>query len=75
MLRDKPACFLGLVQVAAGKAGKREFGARAVVHADVSPGRPKDVPEFGLKVVIRVEGVEDQAILMLHTRLVIQLLS
>jgi hypothetical protein len=34
-----------------------------VVHADVSLGRPKDVPGFGLKVVIRVEGVEDQAIL------------
>ncbi len=63
MLRDKPACFLSAVQAAAAKAGKREVGARAVVHADVSLGRPKDDPGFGLKVVIRVEGVEDQAIL------------
>ncbi len=48
MPRDKPACFLSAVQVAAAKAGKREVGACAVVHADVSPGRLKDVPGFGL---------------------------
>jgi hypothetical protein len=34
-----------------------------VVHADVSIGRTKDVPGLGLKVVLRIEGVEDQAIL------------
>lgn len=57
------ACFLGAVQAAAAKAGKKEVGERAVVHADVSIGRPNNVPGFGLKVVLRIEGVEDQAIL------------
>ena len=61
--KKKSACFLGAVQVAATKLGKREVGARAVVHADVTLGRPTDRPGFGLKVLLRVEGVEDQAIL------------
>jgi len=56
------ACFLSAVQEAATKLGKREVGAQAVVHADVSLGHPTDRPGFGLKVVLRVEGVEDQAI-------------
>ncbi|KAH9056552.1 hypothetical protein EDB87DRAFT_1210010 [Lactarius vividus] len=43
--------------------GKKEVGAQAVVHADVSLGRPTDRPGFGLKVVLRVEGVEDQSII------------
>ena len=54
---------MGAVQVAATRAGKKEVGERAVVHADVSIGRTKEVPGLGLKVVLRVEGVEDQAIL------------
>ncbi len=33
------------------------------MHADVSLGQPTDRPGFGLKVVLRVEGVEDQAII------------
>jgi len=57
------ACFLGAVQVAAAKAGQKEIGERALVHADVSIGRPTDSPGFGLKVTLRIEGVEDQAIL------------
>jgi len=57
------ACFLGAVQAAAGKKGKKEVGERAVVHAEVILGQPTDRPGFGLKVVLRVEGVEDQAIL------------
>jgi hypothetical protein len=54
---------LSQVQEAATKLGKREVGARAVVHVDVSLGQPTDRPGWGLKVVLRVEGVEDQAIL------------
>ena len=54
---------MGAVQAAAAKVGKREVGARAVVHADVTLGRPTDRPGFGLKVLLRVEGIEDQAIL------------
>jgi len=57
------ACFLGAIQAAAGKKGKKEVGERAIVHADVILGQPTDRPGFGLKVVLRVEGVEDQAIL------------
>lgn len=34
-----------------------------MVHADVSLGRPTDRSGFGLKVVLRVEGVEDQTII------------
>jgi hypothetical protein len=59
----KSACFLGAIQAAASKLGKKEAGAGAVVHAEVSLGRPTDRPGFGLKVLLRVEGVEDQAIL------------
>jgi organic hydroperoxide reductase OsmC/OhrA len=62
-IEKKTACFLSAVQVAATKLGKREVGARAVIHADVTLGRPTDRPGFGLKVLLRVEGVEDQAIL------------
>ena len=34
-----------------------------MVHADVSIGQTKEVAGLGLKVVLRIEGVEDQAIL------------
>lgn len=54
---------MGALQASAAKLGKREVGARAVVHADVSLGLPTDRPGFGFKVVLRVEGVEDQAVL------------
>ena len=51
------------IQVAATRAGKKEVGERAVVNADVSIGRTKEVPGLGIQVVLRIEGVEDQAIL------------
>ena len=57
------ACFLGAIQAVAGKRGKKEVGERAVVHADVILGQPTDRPGYGLKVVLRIEGVEDQAII------------
>ncbi|KAI9509421.1 OsmC/Ohr family [Russula earlei] len=57
------ACFLGAIQAVAAQKGKKTVGERAKVHADVTLGRPKGRPGFGLKVVLRVEGVEDQAIL------------
>jgi organic hydroperoxide reductase OsmC/OhrA len=60
---NKKACFLGAIQAVAEKRGKKEVGERAVVHADVILGEPTDRPGYGLKVVLRVEGVEDQAIL------------
>jgi hypothetical protein len=61
--KTPPACFLGAIQVASAKAGKKEVGERAVVHADVDIGQTQEIPGMGLKVVLRVEGVEDQAIL------------
>jgi hypothetical protein len=54
---------LSAIQIVATEAGKKEVGDRAVVHADVSTGRTKDIPGMGLKIVLRIEGVEDQAIL------------
>lgn len=54
---------MGAIQVAATRAGKKEVGERALVHADVSIGQTKEIPGLGLKVVLRIEGVEDQAIL------------
>jgi len=57
------ACFLSTIQAISTKEGKKEVGAQAVVHADVSLGRPTDRSGFGLKVVLRVEGVEDQTII------------
>jgi uncharacterized OsmC-like protein len=57
------ACFLGTIQAVATKQGKKDVGAQAVVHADVSLGRPTDRSGFGLEVVLRVEGVEDQTII------------
>ena len=61
--KKKTACFLGAIQVAATRAGKKEVGERASVNADVSIGRTKEIPGLGLSVVLRIEGVEDQAIL------------
>ncbi|KAI0254132.1 OsmC/Ohr family [Lactifluus subvellereus] len=57
------ACFLGAIQAVAAKQGKKEAVARAVVHADVTLGLPTDRAGYGLGVVLRVEGVEDQAII------------
>ena len=56
-------CFLSAIQAAAEKGGKKEVGKCTVVHADVILGQPTDCPGYGLKVVLCVEGVEDQAIL------------
>ena len=63
VVNEKKACFLDAIQAAAEKRGKKEVGKRAVVHADVIFGQTADRPGYGLKVVLRVEGVDDQAIL------------
>jgi len=57
------ACFLGAIQAAAAKQRKKEGVAQAVVHADVALGLPTGHAGYGLKVALRVEGVEDQAII------------
>jgi hypothetical protein len=57
------ACFLGAIQAAAAKQGKKKAVSQAVVHADVALGLPTDRAGYGLKVALRVEGVEDQAVI------------
>ncbi|ETW80665.1 hypothetical protein HETIRDRAFT_459374 [Heterobasidion irregulare TC 32-1] len=57
------SCFIGAIQLAASRAGKKEVGDRAKVHAKVYLGHPTDREGFGLKVDINVEGVEDDAII------------
>ena len=49
MGEKKQACFLGAIQAAAEKRGKKEVGERAVVHADVIFGESTDRPGYGLK--------------------------
>jgi hypothetical protein len=62
-IKKSVACFLGAIQAAAAKQGKKEGVAQAVVHADVALGLPTGHAGYGLKVALRVEGVEDQAII------------
>ncbi|KAL4246168.1 OsmC/Ohr family protein [Abortiporus biennis] len=57
------SCFLGALQIVAGKMGQAEAAKNAVVHTQVHLGKPKGKEGFGLEVEIQVEGIEDQAIL------------
>ncbi|OCH92454.1 OsmC-like protein [Obba rivulosa] len=58
-------CFLGALQLAAARAGKKELAENAKVHATVFLGHPKDpdMEGFGLRVEIGVEGCDDDAII------------
>jgi hypothetical protein len=47
----------------AGKAGKKDATKNAVIHAQVHLGEPKDIGGFGIAVDIKVEGVEDDALI------------
>lgn len=57
------ACFLGALQMVAGQKGKSEAAKNAVIHAKVHIGNPSDLPGFGLEVELKVEGIEDQALI------------
>jgi len=57
------ACFLGALQMMAGKTGKKNAVKNAVVHTKVHLGEPKDIGGFGIAVDIEVEGVEDEALI------------
>ncbi len=47
----------------AGKMGKTAEAKNAVIHAQVHLGKPNDMEGFGLEVEIKVEGVQDQALI------------
>ncbi|KAH9946997.1 OsmC-like protein [Amylocystis lapponica] len=53
------SCFLGALQMVAGKAGKADMARDAVIRTEVHLGQANDMPGFGLQVSIQVEGVPD----------------
>lgn len=63
VLASDTACFLGALQFVAGKAGKKDAVANAKIHTLVSLGVPEGFEGFGIGVDIKVEGVEDEALI------------
>jgi len=57
------SCFLGALQFVAGKAGKKEAAANAKIHSSVTLGQAVELDGFALKVDLKVEGVEDDALI------------
>jgi len=57
------ACFLGALQYVAGKAGKRDAAAKAKIHSSVVLGQAAELDGFALKVDLKVEGIEDDALI------------
>ena len=43
--------------------GKSDQARNAIVHTQVHIGKPNDMEGFGLEVEIKVEGIEDQALI------------
>jgi hypothetical protein len=54
---------LGALQFVAGKAGKKDAAAKAKIHSSVTLGTAVERDGFSLKVDLKVEGVEDEALL------------
>jgi len=57
------SCFLGALQFVAGKVGKREAAANAKIHSSVVLGPAAEMDGFALKVDLKVEGIEDEALI------------
>ncbi|KAH7888866.1 OsmC/Ohr family [Phlebopus sp. FC_14] len=57
------SCFLGALQMMAGKLGKKDAARNAVIHASVHLGEPEQMGGYGLAVDIKVEGVEDEELI------------
>jgi organic hydroperoxide reductase OsmC/OhrA len=57
------ACYLGALQMMAGKMGKKDAVKNAVIHANVHLGEAEELGGFGLAVDIKVEGVEDDELI------------
>ena len=57
------ACFLGALQFVAGNAGKKDAAAKAKIHSSVVLGKAVEMGGFGLKVDLKVEGIEDESLI------------
>ncbi|KAH7913266.1 OsmC/Ohr family [Hygrophoropsis aurantiaca] len=57
------SCYLGALQMMAGKTGKKDAARNAVIHASVHLGEAEGLGGFGLAVDIKVEGVEDEELI------------
>lgn len=57
------ACFLGALQMMAGRLGKSEAVKDAVIHTSVHLGEADEIGGFGIAVDIKVEGVEDEEVI------------
>ncbi|KIJ68117.1 hypothetical protein HYDPIDRAFT_37681 [Hydnomerulius pinastri MD-312] len=57
------SCFLGALQMMAGRMGKKDAARNAVIHTSVHLGEPEQMGGFGLAVDIKVEGVEDEELI------------
>jgi organic hydroperoxide reductase OsmC/OhrA len=53
------ACFLGALQFVARKSGNKDAAANAKIHSSVALGRAAEMGGFGLKVDLKIEGVDD----------------
>lgn len=62
-VRSYPACFLGALQMMAGRMGKKDAANNAVIHVDVHLGEAEKLGGFGLAVDIKVEGVKDEELI------------
>ena len=60
------ACFLGALQVVARQSGSKDAAANAKIHSAVSLGHSKELEGFGLKVDLRVEGVDESLVQAAH---------
>lgn len=70
-----PACFLGALQFVAAKAGKKEAAAKAKIHSSVVLGPAAEMDGFALKVDLKVEGIEDEALIKAAHEVVFSWLS
>jgi len=57
------ACFLGALQAVARKSGNKDAASHAKIHASVALGPAAEMEGFGLKVDLKVEGVDDAALI------------
>ena len=47
----------------AGKAGKKDAAANAKIHSSVTLGHSAELDGFALKVDLKVEGIQDEALI------------
>ncbi|KAF8557623.1 OsmC-like protein [Imleria badia] len=57
------SCFLGALQLMAGRLGKSDAVKDAVIHTSVHLGEAEQIGGFGIAVDIKVEGVEDEEVI------------